>query len=110
MKVVNATNEDLATQPPMLVVSKMISTVMLHNGFELGFGLGRNSQGIIEPIPVPIKRDRYGLGYIPTEDDMKMKKISDQVLHKLILHLYHWFPVWEYADRDGLKKGICDLF
>ena len=34
---------------------KMIATVMLQSRFEAGFGLGRNSQGIVEPIQVPVK-------------------------------------------------------
>ena len=39
-----------------------------------------------------------------------MKKSSDQALAKPIPHLYQSFPVQEYADRDGLGEGICDLF
>ena len=71
----------------------MITTVMLQNSFEPGFGLGINSQGIIEPIPVLVKGARYGLGYILTNDDVKMKKSSDQALAKPIPHLYQSFPV-----------------
>ncbi|TMX05618.1 hypothetical protein EJD97_014890 [Solanum chilense] len=95
VELVNATGEDISLQPPMIVVYKMIATVMLENGFELAFGLGRNSQRIIEPIPVPVKRVRYGLGYIPKDDGMKMKKRSDQALAKPIPHLYQSFLVWE---------------
>jgi len=57
----------------MPAVYNMIATVMLQNGFKPGFGLGRNSQGINEPLPVPIKGDRYGLGYVPIDDDMNAK-------------------------------------
>ena len=88
MELVNATGEDLAPQPPMPSVYKVIATVMLQNGFELGFGLGRNSQGIIEPIQVPVKGVRYGLGYVPTNDEMKMKKNNDQALARPIPHMY----------------------
>ena len=62
---VNATDEDLSPQTPMPAVYRMIATVMLQNGFEPGFGLGRDSQGIIEPFPVFAKGSKYGLGYIP---------------------------------------------
>ena len=39
-----------------------------------------------------------------------MKKSSGQTMAKLIPHLYESCPVWEYADRDGLGKGICVLY
>ncbi|XP_015075363.1 uncharacterized protein LOC107019357 [Solanum pennellii] len=54
--------------------------------WQTGYGLGRDSRGIIEPVPVLVKGSRYGLGYIHTDDDMK------------------------YADHEDLKEGICDLF
>ena len=87
MELVNSTGEDLVPQTPMHSVYKMISTVMLQNGCEPGFGSGRNSQGIIEPIPVPIKRPKYGLGYVPTDDEVKMKKSGDQELARPIPHM-----------------------
>ncbi|PWW76739.1 hypothetical protein C7212DRAFT_320047, partial [Tuber magnatum] len=34
-------------------------------GFEKGKGLGRNSDGIAEPIPITVKVGRSGLGYSP---------------------------------------------
>ena len=83
---------------------------MLQNGFEPGFGLGRNSQGIIEPVPVLAKESKYGLGYIPTDDDMKTKKKKDQELAKPIPHLCESFPVREYAEPEECGEGMCDLF
>ncbi|XP_015078328.1 uncharacterized protein LOC107022149 [Solanum pennellii] len=50
--------------------------------------LGANFQGIIEPILVLIKGSIYGLGYIPTDDDMKTKIKNDQALAKQIPLLY----------------------
>ena len=106
----NATDEYLAPQTPMLVVYKMIATVMLHNGFEPGFGLGRDSQGIIEPVPVLVKGSRYGLGYIPTDDDVKMKNKRDKELAKPTPHQYQSFPIRQYAEPEDFGEGICDLF
>ena len=106
----NATGNDLAPQTPMHVVDKMIATVMLQNGFEPGFGLVRDSQGIIEPVMVLVKGSRYGLGYIPTDDDIKIMKKNDQALTKPIPHLYQSFPILEYAAHEDLREGICDLF
>ena len=103
----NATDEDLAPQTPMPAMYKMIATVMMHNDFEPGFGMGRNSQWIIEPVPVPIKGDKYGLGYIPTYDDVKTKKKNDQALDKPISHLYQSFPFREYGEHEDLWEGIC---
>ncbi|XP_010322042.2 uncharacterized protein [Solanum lycopersicum] len=87
VELVNATDEDLAPQAPMPAVYRIIATVMLQNGFKPGFGLERNSQGIIEPVSVLAKGSKYGLGYIPTDDDVKMKKKKDQELAKPIPHL-----------------------
>ena len=106
----NTTGEDLSPQTPMPGVYMIIATVMLQNGFEKGFGLRRDSQGIIELVPVLVKGVRYGLGYIPIDDDMKIKKRNDQALAKPVPHLYQSFQVWEYAKHEDLVEGICDLF
>jgi len=50
VELVNATGDDLALESLMPFVYKMIATVMLRSGFELGFGLGKYFQRIIEPI------------------------------------------------------------
>ena len=39
------------------------------------------------------KGSKYGLGYTPTHEDMKMKKNKDQELAKLIPHLYRSFSI-----------------
>ena len=106
----NATGEDLAPKTPMPSVHKMIAIVVLQNGFEPRFELGRDSKGIIEPVSILVKGSRYGLGYIPTDDDMKMKKKMDQELAKLISHLYQSFPIREYAEHEDLREGIWELF
>ena len=93
VELVNDTDKDLAPQAPMPVVYRMIATIMHQNRFEPSFGLGRNSQGIIEPVPVLAKGSKYGLGYIPRDDDVKMKKKKYQELSKPIPHLYQSFPV-----------------
>ncbi|XP_049346831.1 uncharacterized protein LOC125811394 [Solanum verrucosum] len=109
--LVNATGDDLAPQPPMPAVYKMIATVMLQDGFEPGSGLGKHFQGIVEPIQIPAKGAKFGLGYVPTDDKAKMKnKNVDQALTRPIPHLYQSFPVREYVNDDGLGEGICGLF
>ena len=65
VELVNAIDEGLVPQTPMPSVYRMIATVMLQSGFEPGFGLRRNAQGIIEQVPVLAQGSKYGLGYIP---------------------------------------------
>lgn len=80
VELVNATAEDLAPKPPIPSMYKMIATLMLQNGFELVFGLGNNSQWIIESIQIPVKWAKHGLRYISTDDEVKMIKSGDQAL------------------------------
>ncbi|KAK4716727.1 hypothetical protein R3W88_015065 [Solanum pinnatisectum] len=90
---------------------KMIAAVMLRSGFEPGFGLGKHFQGIVEPIKIPFKGAKFGLGYVPTDDEAEMKNKSvDQALPRPIPHLYQSFPVQEYVDDDDLGEGIYGLF
>ena len=91
-------------------VHKMIAIVVLQNGFEPRFELGRDSKGIIEPVSILVKGSIYGLGYIPTDDDMKMKNKNDQALAKPIPHLYQSFSIREYVECEDLREWICDLF
>uniref|UniRef100_M1DZK0 Gag/pol polyprotein n=1 Tax=Solanum tuberosum TaxID=4113 RepID=M1DZK0_SOLTU len=76
VELVNATGDNLALQFPMPFVYKMIVTVPLRSGFEPGFRLGKYFQGIIEPIQIPIKVSKFGLGHVPTEDDERPKVIQ----------------------------------
>ena len=110
VELVNATDKDLAPPTLMSAVYRMIATVMLQNGFEPGFGLGRDSQVIIKPVPFLAKGSKYGLRYTPTDDDVKMKKTKDKELAKPIPDLFQSFPVREYAKLEDCEEGICDLF
>ncbi|KAK4715536.1 hypothetical protein R3W88_013874 [Solanum pinnatisectum] len=91
-------------------VYKMIATVMLQSGFEPGFGLGRHFQGIIEPIQILARGAKFGLGYVPTDDEVELQNKSvDQALARPIPHLYQSFPIQEYVDSDGLGEGVWNL-
>ena len=94
----------------MPVMYRMIATVMLQNGFEPSFGLGRNAQGIIEAVPVLATGSKYGLGYIPTDDDLKIKRKKYKELTKTIPPLYQSFPVQEHVEPEDNGEGICGLF
>ncbi|XP_069146111.1 uncharacterized protein [Solanum lycopersicum] len=110
VELVNATDKSLAPHTPMPAVYRMIATVILQSGFEPGFELGKNAQGIIEPVPVLATGSKYGLGYIPTDDDVKMKRKKDQELIKPIPPLYQSFPVREHVEPEDNGEGICGLF
>ncbi|XP_049381499.1 disease resistance protein RPV1-like [Solanum stenotomum] len=67
-----------------------------------GFGLGKHFQGIVEPIQIPTKGAKFGLGYVPTDDEAEMKnKNVVQALARPIPHLYQSFPVRGYVNDDG---------
>ncbi|KAH1238989.1 hypothetical protein GmHk_08G023534 [Glycine max] len=53
------------------VTPVMMARVMLGNGFEPGMGLGKNNGGITSLINTQGNRGKYGLGYKPTQADMK---------------------------------------
>ena len=50
------------------------------------------------------------MGYIPTDDDMKVKEKNDQSLTKPIPHLYQSSPIRGYAGREDFGERICELF
>lgn len=56
---------------------KIIVTVMIHNGFEAGFLLRRCFKRTVEPIQVPSKGESYGVRYVFTDDEVKMKNSGD---------------------------------
>ncbi|KAL5138075.1 hypothetical protein HKD37_10G028335 [Glycine soja] len=63
----------------------MMARVMLGNGFEPGMGLGKDNGGITSLIKTQGNRGKYGLGYKPTQADMKRsiagRKNSGQSSH-----------------------------
>ncbi|KAG0641958.1 hypothetical protein HOY80DRAFT_952356 [Tuber brumale] len=55
----------VGTDTSILSETSMGFKAMERLGFEKGKGLGRNSDGIAEPIPITVKVGRSGLGYSP---------------------------------------------
>ncbi|KAH1257160.1 hypothetical protein GmHk_03G007190 [Glycine max] len=54
-----------------LLAAIMMARVMLGNGYEPGMGLGKDNGGITSLIKTQGNRGKYGLGYKPTQADMK---------------------------------------
>jgi len=57
--------------PQLSRTSLMTVRIMLKEGYEYGKGLGKDKQGMIFPLEVTEKRNRYGLGYKPTREDKR---------------------------------------
>lgn len=62
VEIVNAIEKYPVAQMSMPFIYKITATVMLRSAFKPSRGLGKNLEGIIEPITVPEKVFRYGLG------------------------------------------------
>ena len=61
----NSIGEELDPQTPMPAVYNIIATVMLQNGFEPGFGLRKDSQGIIELVSLLVRDPNMVMGTSP---------------------------------------------
>ncbi|KAH1193390.1 hypothetical protein GmHk_19G054445 [Glycine max] len=82
----HASNKDIpAKGPPEKKDAVMMARVMLGNGYEPGMGLGKDNGGITSLINTQGNRGKYGLGYKPTQADMKRsiagRKNSGQSSH-----------------------------
>lgn len=71
--------------------------------------LSKNLEEIIEPIMVPEKVFKYGLGYQPTEEDKIDDKSKTSLCRPLPL-LYQSFLVRDMSNNDGLGDGIGNMF
>ncbi|KAH1246821.1 hypothetical protein GmHk_06G016834 [Glycine max] len=63
--------DSLFGQPCLSEAAVMMARVMLGNGYEPGMGLGKDNGGITSLIKTQGNRGKYGLGYKPTQADMK---------------------------------------
>ncbi|KAH1232572.1 hypothetical protein GmHk_09G025191 [Glycine max] len=68
----HASNKDIpAKGPPEKKDAIMMARVMLGNSYEPGMGLGKDNGGVTSLINTQGNRGKYGLGYKPTQADMK---------------------------------------
>ncbi|KAH1265693.1 hypothetical protein GmHk_01G001350 [Glycine max] len=68
----HASNKDISAKGlPEKKDAVMMARVMLGNGYEPGMGLGKDNGGITSLINAKGNRGKYGLGYKPTQADMK---------------------------------------
>ena len=87
---------------------------MLKSGFEPGRGLGKNLDGISEPLPIPLQNFRFGVGYTPTKEELfkvEARKKHGLDIPKPILELYQLFVAKALvSESDGLVEGMGRLF
>ena len=106
----SAAFEDITPQTPMPSVYKMLATTMLRSGFELARGLGKNLDGISEPLPIPLQNFRFGVGYTPTKEELfevEARKKHGLDIPKPILELYQLFVAKDLeSESDGLVEGM----
>ncbi|KAH1205510.1 hypothetical protein GmHk_16G046193 [Glycine max] len=68
----HASNKDIPAKGlPEKKDAVMMARVMLGNGYEPGMGLGKDNGGITSLINAKGNRGKYGLGYKPTQADIK---------------------------------------
>ena len=49
----------------------MVARVMLGHGYEPGVGLGKNNDGMANLVDIKENREKFGLGYKPTQTDVR---------------------------------------
>ena len=114
VEIMSAAFEDTTPQTPMPSVYKMLARTMLRSGFEPGRGLGKNFDGISEPIPIPLKNFSFGVGYTPTKEELfkaEAWKKHGLDIPKPIPELYQLFIAKALeSESDGLVEGMGRLF
>ncbi|XP_027166352.1 uncharacterized protein LOC113766349 [Coffea eugenioides] len=90
--------EKLVVEMNLPETSVMMAKEMIRGGYEMGKGLGRNLQGVLEPIELQGKKDTFGLGFKPTarnKKEMSDRKRVEKEGRQLIMSippLYCTFP------------------
>ncbi|XP_027188420.1 uncharacterized protein [Cicer arietinum] len=69
--------ETTPIEPHMSNTAIMVAKFMLSRGHHLWHGLGKDEEGLKEPVELPENRDKWGLGYKPTRDD-KRKLVKEK--------------------------------
>jgi len=63
--------DSFSGQPCLSNMALMVARVMLGNGYEPGMGLGKDNGGITSLISAKGNRGKFGLGYKPTQADIR---------------------------------------
>ncbi|XP_070017006.1 uncharacterized protein [Nicotiana sylvestris] len=110
--------------PKLSSASAMVANEMLKNGFVPGKGLGSSLQGIVHLVRPSGNSSTFGLGFMPTEKDVKrvknLKQKDDVMETKISVHLelqvkeeiiktlfdYKDVFAWSYNVMPGLSTNL----
>ncbi|XP_070002034.1 uncharacterized protein [Nicotiana sylvestris] len=100
--------------PKLSSASVMVAKEMLKNGFVPGKDLGPSLQGIVHPVRPSGNPGTFGLGFMPTEKDMKrVKNLKQKVwsLPKPVPHISKSFvkPGIEKPPTSSIPKPVVDV-
>ncbi|XP_070010073.1 uncharacterized protein [Nicotiana sylvestris] len=100
--------------PKLSSASVMVANEMLKNGFVPGKGLGSSMQGIVHPVRPSGNPGTFGLGFMPTEKDVKrVKNMKQKVwsLPKPVPHISKSFvkPGTEKPPTSSIPKPVVDV-
>ncbi|XP_071913977.1 uncharacterized protein [Coffea arabica] len=110
-----ASRDKSLTQSDLPEASIMMAREMIRGGYEIGRGLGRELQGILEPIEIPTQKDTFGLGFHPTAKDrreMQARKQAEKKGKQIALNippLYHTFPRPSEVIMPEMKNPVEDI-
>ncbi|XP_019260735.1 PREDICTED: uncharacterized protein LOC109238716 [Nicotiana attenuata] len=109
-------------EPKMSCAAIMVAKEMLKNGYQPGLGLGKTLNGRVEPIVLPGQQFTFGLGYEPTQEELKearQKKGKEIHLPKPIPTIDQTFlkptivqtpDVPVEVSCDDIIEGVKNLF
>ncbi|XP_070002095.1 uncharacterized protein [Nicotiana sylvestris] len=100
--------------PTLSSASVMVANEMLKNGFVPTKGLGSSLQGIVHPVHPSGNPGTFGLGFMPTEKDVKrVKNLKQKVwsLPKPVPHISKSFvkPGDEKPPTSSTPKPVVDV-
>nr|XP_027086568.1 uncharacterized protein LOC113708303 [Coffea arabica] len=110
-----ASRDKSLTQSDLPEASTMMAREMIQGGYEIGRGLGRELQGILEPIEIPTQKDTFGLGFHPNAKDrreMQARKQAEKKGKQTALNippLYHTFPRPSEVIMPEMKNPVEEI-
>ncbi|XP_027150237.1 uncharacterized protein LOC113750467 [Coffea eugenioides] len=103
------------TKSDLPEASIMMAKEMVRGGYEIGKGLGRELQGILEPIEIPMQIDTFGLRFHPTAKDrkeMQARKQAEKKGKQIVLNvppLYHTFSRPSEVIMPEIKNPVEEI-
>ncbi|OIS98773.1 hypothetical protein A4A49_28980 [Nicotiana attenuata] len=112
LRKIKAAEGSQTQEPKMSCAAIMVAKEMLKNGYQPGLGLGKTLNGRVEPIVPPGQQFSFGLGYKPTQQEVKearQKKGKEIHLPKSIPTIDQTFLKPAIVQTPGVPVEIsCD--